>query len=118
MGKEWKKAAVLGGGSFGTSLAELVARRGQEVMLWVRRTEQAEAINSTRRNPQYLSDFELNPLLKATSSLDDALKDADWVIVAVPSQALRSNRVSSMSHERCCQASFRLHRQQQWPSHS
>ena len=59
-------------------------------MLWVRRTEQAEAINSTRRNPQYLSDFELNPLLKATSSLDDALKDADWVIVAVPSQALRS----------------------------
>ena len=90
MGKEWKKAAVLGGGSFGTSLAELVARRGQEVMLWVRRTEQAEAINSTRRNPQYLSDFELNPLLKATSSLDEALKNADWVIVAVPSQALRS----------------------------
>ena len=90
MGKDWKRAAVLGGGSFGTSLAELVARRGQSVTLWVRREEQAAAINTTRRNPSYLSDFELHPSLEATSDLTRAVEDVDWVIVAVPSQAIRT----------------------------
>ena len=51
---------------------------------------QAAAINETRHNPRYLSDFALDEKINATASLETALLGADWVMVAVPSQALRS----------------------------
>ena len=90
MSDSMKTVAVLGGGSFGTALAQLAARQGQEVRLWMRDAEQAEAINKTRHNPRYLSDFELHENISATNSEQEALEGADWVMVAVPSQAVRS----------------------------
>ena len=85
-----KTVAVLGGGSFGTALAQLAAREGQKVRLWMRDSKQAEAINETRHNPRYLSDFELHENIAGTTDMEQALVGADWVMVAVPSQAVRS----------------------------
>jgi glycerol-3-phosphate dehydrogenase (NAD(P)+) len=80
--------AVLGAGSFGTCLAMLSAR-AHDVKIWSRRQDVAEAINRDRRNPRYLSDFELSERIEATSDLRDALAGRELVIVAVPSQSLR-----------------------------
>ena len=85
-----KTVAVLGGGSFGTALAQLAAREGQKVRLWMRDSKQAEAINETRHNPRYLSDFELHENIAGTTDMEQALVGADWVMVAGPSQAVRS----------------------------
>jgi glycerol-3-phosphate dehydrogenase (NAD(P)+) len=90
MSDAMKRVAVLGGGSFGTALAQLAARQGQTVRLWMRDSAQARAINETRHNPRYLSDFELHENIRATSDEQEALEGADWVMVAVPSQAVRS----------------------------
>jgi glycerol-3-phosphate dehydrogenase (NAD(P)+) len=89
MSDSMKTVAVLGGGSFGTALAQLAARQGQVVRLWMRDAEQAASINQTRHNPRYLSDFELHENISATSNEQEALEGADWVMVAVPSQAVR-----------------------------
>ena len=80
--------AVLGAGSFGTCLAMLSARQ-HDVKIWSRRADIAEAINRDRRNPRYLSAFELPPRIEATTDLREALSGAELVIIAVPSQSLR-----------------------------
>lgn len=81
--------AVLGAGSFGTCLAVLAAR-AHEVKIWSRREDVATAINRERRNPRYLSDVELPAGIEATTELGEALAGRELVIVAVPSQQLRS----------------------------
>lgn len=80
--------AVLGGGSFGTCLAVMAARR-HDVQLWARRPEVVEAINREHRNPAHLSDVELPEAVTATTSLASAVAGREIVIVAVPSQATR-----------------------------
>ncbi len=85
-----KHVAVLGGGSFGTALAQHLARRGQSTRLWVRDAERAEAINRDRRNPTYLSEFTLHERLSATADMAAALHGADWVVSGMPSASLRS----------------------------
>ena len=80
--------AVLGAGSFGTSLAVLAARE-HDVKLWSRRADVAAAINRDRRNPRYLSDIVLPAGIEATTHLREALADRKLVVVAVPSQSLR-----------------------------
>ena len=80
--------AVLGAGSFGTCLAMLSGRE-HDVKLWSRRPEVAEAINRDRRNPSYLTEFELPERLEATPDLQDALAGRELVIIAVPSHSLR-----------------------------
>ncbi len=85
----YETVTVLGGGSFGTALAQLAARQGQNVRLWMRSSTRAEAINTQHRNPDYLREFELSQKILATADLYDALIDTDWIIVATPSHALR-----------------------------
>lgn len=80
---------VLGAGSFGTAIAHSLALRGQKVTLWCRNPEQARAINEGHKNPKHLKDCELSPSLTAVSDLDLALS-ADHIILAVPTQSLRS----------------------------
>lgn len=81
--------SVLGAGSFGTAVANNLARRGKDVSLWCRSAEQARAINETHRNPKRLKDNDLDPSLTAINDLEDAVKSADRIIVAVPTQNLR-----------------------------
>lgn len=83
------RVAVLGGGSFGTAVANMLADNQHDVCLWLRNAEQAEAINSRHVNPRYFPDFSLNPQLHATTRLEDAVRDARYVFVAVPSSSCR-----------------------------
>jgi glycerol-3-phosphate dehydrogenase (NAD(P)+) len=82
------KITVLGAGSWGTTVAALVARRHQ-TMIWARDPEVAESIRSERRNPRYLSEFELPAGLDATDDLSKAVGHAETLIVGVPTHAFR-----------------------------
>ena len=84
-----QRICVLGGGSFGTALAQLCARQGQRVTMWMRNEVRAEIISKQHKNPDYLSDFELSWKIDATANLQRALAGADWVLVALPSQVVR-----------------------------
>ncbi|GLF98965.1 NAD(P)H-dependent glycerol-3-phosphate dehydrogenase [Streptomyces yaizuensis] len=85
------KAAVFGTGSWGTAFGMVLADAGCEVTLWGRRAELAEAVNTTRTNPDYLPGIELPDRLRATTDPAEALDGADFTVLAVPSQTLRDN---------------------------
>lgn len=81
--------AVVGAGSWGTTIASVTAANTPTV-LWARRQEVADAINVTHRNPHYISSVDLSPALRASSSLEETVTDADVVVMAVPSQGFRT----------------------------
>jgi len=81
--------AVLGGGSFGTVIANIIARNGSRVMLWLRNSELAARINRTHENGEYLPGYALHDRLRATVSLEEALNRIDILFVAVPSKSFR-----------------------------
>ena len=85
------KVAVMGSGSWGTAFAMVVCDAGNEVTLWARRPELAAKINSEHRNPDYFPTIPLPESLVAVSDPDKAMAGADFVVLAVPSQSLRSN---------------------------
>jgi len=82
--------AVLGGGSFGTVIANIIAGNGNRVRLWLRNELLAEAINNQRQNSDYLPGYLLHEKLEATSSLSRAVEGVDVVMVAVPSSSFRA----------------------------
>lgn len=82
--------AVLGGGSFGTALANLLAANKQQVLLWMRDEQQAAHIRQHRRNPRYLKDVGLLAGIEPVTDLDAVLAACQLVFVALPSTALRS----------------------------
>ena len=81
--------AVIGAGSWGTALAMIAARNQREVKLWAREPEVASEINRTRRNPFYLSDFDLPENIHATTLVEDAINGAAFALLVVPSHAMR-----------------------------
>ncbi|ALN89331.1 MULTISPECIES: NAD(P)H-dependent glycerol-3-phosphate dehydrogenase [Lysobacter] len=81
------RIAVLGAGSWGTALAALIARHGHPTVLWGRDADGAAAIDTRHENPRYLPGIALPESLRATTDLATALKDADLVLVVVPSHA-------------------------------
>jgi glycerol-3-phosphate dehydrogenase (NAD(P)+) len=80
--------AVIGAGSWGTTVAALTAVNTPTV-LWARRRELAAEINAARVNPEYLPNFVLPEELRATDSLAEAVSQADVVVMAVPSHGYR-----------------------------
>ncbi|MEZ5878544.1 MAG: NAD(P)H-dependent glycerol-3-phosphate dehydrogenase [Tepidamorphaceae bacterium] len=86
----YEKIAVIGAGSWGTALAAAAARAGRDVRLYARRPETAAEINRDRRNRAYLDDVPLPEGICAVSTLEDALHDADAVLLVVPSSGIRS----------------------------
>ncbi|CAM5592127.1 glycerol-3-phosphate dehydrogenase [NAD(P)+] [Streptomyces avidinii] len=85
------KAAVFGTGSWGTAFAMVLADAGCEVVLWGRRGELVDAINTGRTNPDYFPDVELPANIRATTDPAEAAAGADFTVLAVPSQTLRGN---------------------------
>ena len=85
-----KTIAVLGGGSFGTAVANLLASNQHPVRLWMRNAEQAQAINDNRQNPRYLKGVPILDEVVAVTDLAATLAECDLVFVALPSTALRS----------------------------
>ena len=85
------KVAVFGAGSWGTAFSIVLADGGNDVTMWARREEVAEAINDQRENEEYLPGVELPPAVSATHDVEKAAVDADIVIFATPSQSFRTN---------------------------
>ncbi len=81
--------SVLGSGSWGTSLAVLLGKKGYPVKLWSRRNDLAAAIARDRVNRQYLPDAALPDTIVSTSDIDEALDAAQAVVLAIPSTGVR-----------------------------
>ncbi len=82
------RVAVLGAGSWGTTVASLASRNTQTT-LWARRAETADEINREHRNSAYLKELPLCSRLIATASLHEAVRDCDVLVVGVPSHSFR-----------------------------
>ncbi|MEL7691639.1 NAD(P)H-dependent glycerol-3-phosphate dehydrogenase [Citromicrobium bathyomarinum] len=80
--------AVLGGGAWGTALAQMLASDGRDVTLWALEPEVVAEINTDHRNTPFLPDAELAPSIRATGDLAD-VADARVVLAVVPAQHLR-----------------------------
>ncbi|NLC09832.1 MAG: NAD(P)H-dependent glycerol-3-phosphate dehydrogenase [Gammaproteobacteria bacterium] len=85
-----KPVAVLGGGSFGTALANLLAGNRQRVLLWMRDEQQAAYMREHGKNPRYLKDVPLLKGIEPVTDLAACLVACDMVFVALPSTALRA----------------------------
>lgn len=84
------KISVLGGGSFGTVIANMLAENGSESVLWLRDSLRAAEMAQTRENCAYLPGCRLHDALTVTSDLSAALAGAAVVFVSVPSKSFRS----------------------------
>jgi len=85
------KVAVCGAGSWGTAFSIVLADAGNDVTMWGRRDDVCAAINEKRENTEYLPGIELPRSIAATHDPERALHGAEFVVLAVPSQTLRTN---------------------------
>jgi glycerol-3-phosphate dehydrogenase (NAD(P)+) len=85
------KAAVYGAGSWGTAFSMVLADAGHEVTIWGRREEVCRAINDRHENTDYLDGIQLPEVITATPDPAEAAAGAELVVLAVPSQTLRTN---------------------------
>lgn len=83
------RLAVIGGGAWGTALAQVAARGGEAVTLWAREDEVVASINAAQENALFLPGVPLASSIRATGDLGD-LADAEALLVVVPAQFLRS----------------------------
>lgn len=84
-----KKITIIGAGSFGTALAIVLARAGNDVQLWAREPEIAYGINNRHQNPEYISDVILPDSITCYTDLEECLQDREMVVFATPSHAMR-----------------------------
>jgi glycerol-3-phosphate dehydrogenase (NAD(P)+) len=85
------EVAVMGAGAWGSALAQVLADAGNTVMLWARRPEVADEINTDHRNRRYLGNTVLPTEVRATPDPAKALVGVTTVLLAVPSQVMRAN---------------------------
>lgn len=84
------RIGVIGAGSWGTALATVLARKGHNVVIWVRNRSQAESMNKKRVNEKYLPGIVLDENISITDNISEAAKEAEALLFAVPTQAFRS----------------------------
>ena len=94
-----KRAGIIGGGAWGTALAQVCARAGLEVVLWAREPSVVEAVNSGHENPVYLPGVTLDDGVRATVRAAD-LSGSDLVLAVAPAQHLRSSLTGFAPHAR------------------
>ncbi len=83
------RVCVLGAGSWGTTVASLAARNAPTV-LWARKADTADEVNRAHTNERYLPKAKLPRALRATASIEEAVRDADLIAVGVPSHGQRA----------------------------
>ncbi|TFG49348.1 MAG: NAD(P)H-dependent glycerol-3-phosphate dehydrogenase, partial [Gemmatimonadales bacterium] len=88
-GKPVSTIGVLGAGSWGTTLADLLARRGHQVRLWAYEPEVVSSVNATHENPVFLPGCALAPSIRATADPVVAVSGAGFVLTVAPSHVLR-----------------------------
>jgi glycerol-3-phosphate dehydrogenase (NAD(P)+) len=84
------RIAVLGAGSWGTTLSILLAENSHQVSLWSYRKEDADRLRETRENPDFLPGILVPPSVRVESDLEGSVEGAEMIVCAVPSQFLRS----------------------------
>lgn len=84
------KISVLGAGGWGTTLAVLLHFNGHDIALWEYKKNYAKTLSKTRENSVYLPGIKIPEEIKITHSLEDALEKNNMIVLAVPSQFLRS----------------------------
>ena len=96
-----KNVAVLGGGSFGSVVANIIAQNGHKALLWMRDADQAESLNRLHENINYLPGYKIHEDVLATTDLAGAVCDVDLIFVAVPSSSFREvvKQMQSLIHE-------------------
>lgn len=85
-----KKVSVLGAGSWGTALALVLARNGNEVSLWTIKESQRDEINKNKTNNIYLPGVRIHENINCTCDIKESVSNSEAIILAVPSQAIRS----------------------------
>ncbi len=85
-----RRIAVLGGGSFGTALADIAAGNGYDTRLWMRNAEAVSKIAQSRVNERYLPDLRLHERVRPESDIARAVSGAELVLFAIPSKSFRS----------------------------
>jgi len=83
------RVAVLGAGAWGTTLADLLARKGDDVTLWAREPEVVVGIERDHVNAVFLPGAALSPAIRATNEIATAVRDAEVLVSAAPSHAVR-----------------------------
>ena len=82
--------AVIGAGSWGTTLACILSEKGYDISLWVYEESLAEEIRNTRINSIYLPDIAIPDNIRITHKLDEAVRQARYVVSAIPTQYTRA----------------------------
>lgn len=97
------RIGVIGAGSWGTTLANLLAKKGLDVMLWVYEQDLALRLKKNRVNDLYLPDFKLSERLAYTSALDEVIIDRQALVLVPPSQVMRAvmSRIASRLKTDC-----------------
>lgn len=92
------RVAVIGAGSWGTSVSWLLGGKGLDVALWARETEIAEVVNTEHRNPQFMKDIVLPDTVSASSDIEETLRGAEAVVMVTPSVGVRSTAEAMKPH--------------------
>ena len=91
MNKLIEKISIIGGGSWGSALAVLLASKGIRSVLWLRDKEQVNQIRRDRINKKYLDKIYLDDKIQVTSDIDEAILEKEVIVLAIPTQSLRSS---------------------------
>lgn len=83
------KIAIIGAGSWGTTLAVMLGEKNYNINLWVRELELVDEINNKRENKQYLKNIKIPETVKANNSLKEVISNANLIVNAVPAQFTR-----------------------------
>ena len=94
------RVAVVGAGAWGTALANVIARKGIETVLWSHEEDVAESINGRHVNDRYLPGAPLDPRLTATGDKAAAVEGAEWVVSVSPSHVVRPVMARAAAHMR------------------
>jgi glycerol-3-phosphate dehydrogenase (NAD(P)+) len=92
------RVAVIGAGNWGTALANLLAGKGIDVVIWSFEKDVAEVINRDHTNPRYLRGIDLHRGLRATPDLPQAVRGADWIVSVTPTQHVRQVMQQAAPH--------------------
>ena len=84
-----RKFGIIGGGAWGTALANAATANGGVAVMWAREPELVEAVNRTHRNPLFLPDIEINPFVRASGDIAEAC-NAEAILLSTPAQHIRA----------------------------
>lgn len=93
-----KSIGVIGAGSWGTTLADMLAKKGHRVTLWAYEKELVSEMQMSRENSIYLPGIRLSAKLQFTASLEEALQGKELLLFVVPSQVLRRVLLDAVPH--------------------